>query len=338
MAFVGGSALRPLVNQNVGLAGAERALGSGVAAGGAALGRAFNQAENRIRDAARTTSSTITGLAQGARRQLNETSGQAVDTLNPFAQPGQQANQVQAALSGALGSAAQQDAFNNFNESPGQAFLRDRAETALTRNAAALGGLGGGRVRDALQQNAIGLAQQDLDRQFGRLGTVADRGLAATSQQAGIQQRLGQDQTALNLARGDQAIANQQFRGSQLADIARRRGELALQTSLGTGAGVAGLRERAGQNLAALQSGAGNSRAALINQATGDVADLLAQSGLAQSGVVQNAGNLLSGNAQQTAANFAGVPGFAGTLRDTRGLLGGISDFAGGIGGILQAF
>ena len=59
---------------------------------------------------------------------------------------------LEAAFSGALGPEAQAAAFANFRESAGQKYFRERQEQALLRNAAAIGGIGGGRVRTALQE------------------------------------------------------------------------------------------------------------------------------------------------------------------------------------------
>ena len=59
--------------------------------------------------------------------------------------------------------------------------MRERQEKALLRNAAAIGGLGGGNVRTALQEQAVGLAAQDYNNQFNRLGAISSGGQAATS-------------------------------------------------------------------------------------------------------------------------------------------------------------
>ena len=98
-----------------------------------------------------------------------------------FAQPGAQSNNLQAAYSGALGPQAQQQAFANFTASPGQEWLQQQAEQGTLRNAAAIGGLGGGNVRQELQRQAMGLAQQDFQNQFNNLGTISDRGFQATN-------------------------------------------------------------------------------------------------------------------------------------------------------------
>lgn len=105
--------------------------------------------------------------------------------LDPFAQAGRQASAQRAAFLGLSGPEAQQQAYGAFAESPGQAFLRQRMERALLRNTAALGGLGGGNVRRALQEQAFGLAQTDLDRHLAQLGFVSSQGQQAATSQIG---------------------------------------------------------------------------------------------------------------------------------------------------------
>lgn len=86
----------------------------------------------------------------------------------------------QQALLGLSGVEAQQTAFTGLEDSPGQQFLRKRAQRNLVRNASAIGGLGGGNVRSALVEQGVGFAQQDLQNQFGRLGQLAGQGQSAT--------------------------------------------------------------------------------------------------------------------------------------------------------------
>ena len=82
---------------------------------------------------------------------------------------------------GLSGQDAQNQAFAAFNESPGQKFMRDRAQKNLLRNSAAIGGLGGGNVRSALVEQGVGFAQQDFQNQFGRLGQIAGQGQNAAT-------------------------------------------------------------------------------------------------------------------------------------------------------------
>lgn len=77
--------------------------------------------------------------------------------------------------------AQQAAAVQGLQESAGQKFLRERGQRNLLRNAAAIGGIGGGNVREALVQQGVGFAQQDIENQFGRLGQLAGQGRAAAT-------------------------------------------------------------------------------------------------------------------------------------------------------------
>ena len=93
--------------------------------------------------------------------------------------------EAEAALASAPQQGAQEQqrqAFAAFAESPGQQFLREQQERAVVRNASAIGGLGGGNVRTALQEQAFGRAQTDYANQFNRLGSISGAGQAATTQ------------------------------------------------------------------------------------------------------------------------------------------------------------
>lgn len=138
--------------------------------------------------------------------------GTAIDSRNQ-----QRLEQLQSELSAIpaftpedRGSAQEQQAqaFAQLQESPGQRFLRERQQKALLRNQSAIGGLGGGNVRTALQEQAAGFAQQDLQNQFGRLGQLAGQGQAAGTS-------IGQfgAQTAGNIANLTQAGAEARASG-----------------------------------------------------------------------------------------------------------------------------
>lgn len=157
--------------------------------------------------------------------------GQTEQQFDPFVQGGTAAFQQQAALSGAQGPEAQQQALAGVQASPGQQFLRQRGERALLRNAAATGDLGGGRTQQALQEQAIGFGAQDIDRQFSRLGQVAQPGFQAVSQLG--QTRFGLGQQEQQFALGQQQV---QLQNAQAQAAAQGQG---LSNLLGV-AGAAG--------------------------------------------------------------------------------------------------
>jgi hypothetical protein len=154
------------------------------------------------------------------------------------------AEQQALALSGASGQAAEQGAMDSFLESPGQQFLRDEQERALMRNSGAMGGLGGGNVRSALQEQAYGRAATNQQQRFNNLATMIN-----PEQQRSVN-------TANVLSQGGTQLAN--FRsnaGNNLANIIT--GGAAQQIPLMTASGTAQAGAVMGQN-ANVQSGINN--------------------------------------------------------------------------------
>lgn len=106
------------------------------------------------------------------RRQFDITR----EDLQPFLQAGTGALAQQQALLGLSGPEAAQAAMAQFQESPGQKFLRERQERALLRNQAAIGGLGGGNVRTALQEQAAGIAATQFGDFQNQLAALSGTG------------------------------------------------------------------------------------------------------------------------------------------------------------------
>lgn len=245
---------------------------------------------------------------QGGIAGLESGVNQASSTLSPYTQGGNQAFDLQSALSGAMGPEAQRQAFANYNESPEVAYQREMGERAITRNAAATGGLGGSRVQQELQRHAIGLAQQDYGNSFNRLGSLADKGYGAAGLLGGIQANAGGQ---------------------------------AGQMAYGTGQALAAGRTRAGEQIAGNVQGTSSALAQLINQQGADlssiigtsgnnIAQLLAGYGTADAQTQQALAALLANIATGSASQVAGVPGLPGV--NDPGMLGGIGNLLGGIG------
>jgi hypothetical protein len=115
-----------------------------------------------------------------------EDRARADQLLGQYGAAGDQATAAQSALLGLQGAEAQGQAYATIQESPGQRWLRQRQTKALLANQAAIGGLRGGNVRTALQEQAAGFAMQDVDNQFSRLSELAGRGAAARAAQANV--------------------------------------------------------------------------------------------------------------------------------------------------------
>ena len=239
--------------------------------------------------------SALQGGLRGGLAGIEAGVSQAGQTLSPYTQGGNQAFGLQSALSGAMGPEAQRQAFANYNESPEVAYQREMGERAITRNAAATGGLGGGRVQQELQRHAIGLAQQDYGNSFNRLGSLAEKGYGAAGLLGGIQANAG---------------------------------GAAGQMAYGTGQSLAGGRTRAGEQIAGNLQGTTSALSQLINQQGMDlsniigsggnnIANLLAGYGTADAQTKQALAALLANIATGSASQVAGVPGLPGpTIRE----------------------
>lgn len=185
-------------------------------------------AQDAARDAAGIQAQGAQAGIEEQRRQFDITQG----NLAPFREAGIGALEQQQALLGLGGQDAQTQAFAAFNESPGQKFIRDRAQKNLLRNQSAIGGLGGGNVRSALVEQGTGFAQQDFQNQFGRLGQIAGQGQAAGTS-------IGQfgAQTAGNIA--NLGIAGSEARASGILGAAQAESQFTNQL-LQLGGQVAG--------------------------------------------------------------------------------------------------
>ena len=144
--------------------------------------------------------------------------------FDPFRTAGVSALERQQALLGLSGAGEQQQAFSQFVDSPGQQFIRQREEQSLLRNQAAIGGLGGGNVRTALQQQAAGFAQQDLSNQLAALSQLSGRGQQAVTGLAGLRgQAVGQQQIARDAITGNIRGAAQAEASGMLGQAAQQR-------------------------------------------------------------------------------------------------------------------
>lgn len=101
-------------------------------------------------------------------------------------------------LLGFGGAEAQQAAQQAVLESPAQQALRERAARLSTRTASAIGGLGGGNIRQELFEQGRGLDLQALQQRIGQLGGLAGQrlGAGATRQVAGGLTNIGQIQAS----------------------------------------------------------------------------------------------------------------------------------------------
>jgi len=178
----------------------------GVVAGSSILGA--KKAADASKDATKAQTAAADASVAEQQRQFDITQ----ESLQPSIEAGNLARDQQVSLLGLGGTEAQQTAYDSLTQSPGQQFLQARAQKNLLNNAAAIGGLGGGNVRNALVQQGVGFAQTDLDNQFSRLGQLAGQGQAATTSVGQFGQSTSNNISNALIASGDAratGIANQ---------------------------------------------------------------------------------------------------------------------------------
>lgn len=196
---------------------------------------------------------------------------EAAGTFQPFAVGGAEAAQQEAALSGALGPAAQQNALNAQVDSPFTKFIEQRGRSQLGQGFAATGGLGGGERQKALIEFGQGVATQSLSQQLQNLRNVRQGGFNATTNIADLISRAGGVESGAIRGAGQAELSGQlsiadAIRGATSAEATGIRGVGSAEATGVSQAGTALAQGRlgaAGQiqqgiggltNIAALQS------------------------------------------------------------------------------------
>lgn len=176
--------------------------------------------------------------AERAARVQGEAIERGAERLAPFREAGVSALTRQQELVGLSGQEAQQQAIGAIQESPGQRFIRQRAQRNLLQNASAIGGLGGGNIRSALVEQGAGFASQDIGQEFSRLQALSGGGLRAAGATSGLDVQGGQAQ-AQGILQAQQANAGLVGQLLQVGSGALSGGIGALGPGVGAGQGAA---------------------------------------------------------------------------------------------------
>lgn len=276
----------------------------------------YNQGINTLQGAQQAGLGAIASGTNTARQDLSQGIATGVGEVEQYAATGEQALQQEAALSGALGPEAQAQAIQAFSESPGQKYLREQQEQALLRNSAAIGGLGGGNVRTALQEQAFGIASTDQQRVLENLRSLAGRGQTAATTQSGLQSQ----------------------GGAGLAQLAAQQGMTESQLIQQIQSGVSGAQIGQGQNLSNITGQTGVNLANVLGTNTANLANLQAQGGVGLSNLTAGMGTTLaniatgSGTQQAQYAQNAGSAQAAGQLGVANAYQQGIQSLTSGMG------
>ena len=272
----------------------------------------------------------LAGTGQ-ARNDITTASQAALQPLAGYAQSGQDANAMQANLLGANGPAAQAAAMQQFQNSPGQDFLREEQERAVLRNSAATGGTQGGAVLEELQRRAYGRAGTAFNDRVAQLGGLGSQGLTASQGQSGIMGETGMALSGLaergagNLASTRLGIAGQQadIQGT-IAGGRTRAGEQMAQNIGRTTANLANLQNAEGAALAQILDG-------------GQFAEIMAKAGITDANTLQQLATLLANISTGQGSQATGLGGIPGVTQ-TEGALAGIGKAAAGAGAAMSGY
>jgi len=344
-----------------GLIGSEAALQAGLQGGLGALAQGGQGALNLLGGAAGEARGFLGGARQDilggfgqGQQAIGQAIGQGVQGFQGFQQPGQGAFNLLAAQTGALGAPAQQQAFQNFQESPNVQFLREQGLRQLGSGAAAQGGgtRGGDFSRDLSRFNQ-GLALQDLSRQQGLLQGLGGQGLQAAGQ---VGQLRGQEAGLRGSLFGQQAgqLGNLgQFGAGQAFNFGQAGSGLLQnlginQANLLTGAGrdVSAGRLQTGQGIAAAVGAGAGDVFGLQERGGAGLSDILGGAGITAANLQTQFGNLSAADQQALAAILANIStGQGSQLANIQNqpfaptnILGQIGQVASGLGGVLAAF
>jgi len=203
---------------------------TGLIVGGSALIGSTMQAGAASEAAGIQAGASEAGI-QEQRRQFNalqallkpytDVGVQALAGLQPYAKAGEPAFEQQQALLGLKGPEAQRAAIAGIEGGAGYQEQIRAGEEALLQRASATGGLRGGNIQGALAQFRPQMLQQEIERQYGLLGGIANIGRVTTQNLAQIGQASAAGTGAAGLQTGTN-VAN--LLGQQGA--ARAGGEL----------------------------------------------------------------------------------------------------------------
>ena len=165
-------------------------------------------------NAADRASSTIAGGYQGGAQMRYEGAEKALDRsqefldwtdqlLEPYVNKASNATNMQSNFLGINGPEAQQQAYDNYLESPGQRWQREQIMNSVLANASATGNLGSANVLTGLQDRAAGLAAQNFQTDYTNLANFGQQMRPFIPMQAGSRGDSVNAMNNLNLYQGD---------------------------------------------------------------------------------------------------------------------------------------
>lgn len=186
--------------------------------------------------------------SQAAQSGINAQQAQfdkLMQNLKPFIETGTSAVGAQGALAGLGGIQAQMDAINALASSPTMQALTKQGEMGILQNAAATGGLRGGRTQEALAQFRPQMLSQLIQQQFQNLGGLSQLGQSAAAGGGTAGMNLGANVANLLQGQGQaqagSVLGKQAIQSNMVSDILSSLGQLStpsINMNLPTGTSV----------------------------------------------------------------------------------------------------
>jgi len=186
---------------------------------------AANQAAGAYREAAQRAMGEINSSYDTGRTDINEGYDQGMQYLDPYLAGDQSGNQAYLASLGLLGKDAQNQSYENYQETPGYQFAMQQGLRGVDNSAASRGLNKSGAAIKGVLQYSQGLANQEFGRWQDRL-----QGLSSLGHQL-----------------ANETANRSQTKGQNLADLARWRGNTIGSYETGVGASDANSAMAAGQ-------------------------------------------------------------------------------------------
>ena len=328
-------------NMQGGVSAAQRALLEQSDLGRNRINKALDQSlqfGQQALGAVNSAGAAASGAIDSGMGQVTGAFDEGVSALSKYLPEGVNAFNQIAALTGASGAPAQQQAYASYMESPDLQFLREQGERSVLQNARAVGGVGGNVLKE-LQRYGTGVASQGFNDYFNRLKGVSDVGYGASQgvgslrgQQAGIVGNLSAQkaQSAMQQAQlsagvlggmgndalsvGNAILGDRQILGGNLSNLLSGQGGAAADYAFNTGANIANLLSGQGGAAADYAFNTGANIASGRQQAGRDISAIQQAQG-------QGLSNMVGGNASNIAQLLSGV---GDTINNQQGNLASI--------------
>lgn len=145
-------------------------------------GVASNQASKKSAQASANASNAQIASDQKAIEEQRRQFEEIQKLLKPYSDAGAGSLAAQQNILGLNGAQAQQDAYNQIQNSPAMQSMIQQGENSLLQNASATGGLRGGNLQGALSQFRPQLLNQLVNQQYQNLGGITSLGQNAAAQ------------------------------------------------------------------------------------------------------------------------------------------------------------